>query len=160
MGADRQRYKVVLGRAEPVTFVDLGLDGVPAKVDTGAYRSAIHARNVILSHDGKTLSFELLGGHPLFTKKIPTLSTSKFREVEIENSFGQSEKRFEVKLKVLVGGQTFKAGFTLANRGQKDYPILLGRTMLNKRFMVDTSLTNVNRAAIKRERLALSKEED
>ena len=58
-------HKTIIGRAEALHFVDLAIADVPAKVDTGAYRSAVHADKIRLSDDGKTLHFRLLGGHPL-----------------------------------------------------------------------------------------------
>lgn len=146
------QYKIVLGRGEPVDFIDLDIINIPAKVDTGAYRSALHARNVILSEDGKTLSFEMLGGHPLYGEQALKITTDKFKEVEVENSFSQREKRYEVYFKVKVAGKKFTAGFTLANRAPKIFPVLLGRKLLNRRFMVDTSHSNVDRLALKRER--------
>lgn len=148
--ANSKKYKTILGRAEPMTLVDFAVASLPAKVDTGAYRSAIHASNVRLSKDGKTLHFELMNGHPNFKGKLDEMTATEFRMVEIESSLGHAEKRYEVKLKVNIGDKTFKAGFTLANRGMKDFPILIGRTLLNRRFMVDTAITNVDRLALKK----------
>lgn len=150
MKSTSKRYKTILGRGEPVDFVDLDLLNVPAKVDTGAYRSAVHARNIVLDKNSGTLSFELLGGHANTEGKTATHETKVFKEVEIENSFGHRQKRYQVRLKVRVGDKVFKAGFTLADRSQKDFPILLGRTLLNRRFIVDTAHTNVDRLALKR----------
>lgn len=148
--ANSTKYKSILGRAEPIALVGFDNVEIPAKVDTGAYRSAIHASNVRLSKDGNTLSFDLMNGHPNFKGKLERMEATDFRMVEIESSMGHVEKRYQVKLKVFVGGKSFKAGFTLANRGMKDFPVLLGRTLLNRRFMVDTAFTNVDRMALKK----------
>jgi hypothetical protein len=48
-----------------------------------------------------------------------------------------------------MGGQTCTTGFTLADRKSKIFPVLVGRTLLNKRFIVDTSITNVKRLDLK-----------
>ncbi len=104
------------------------------------------------SKDGKTLTFEMLGGHPLYGDQAKVISTDKFTEVEVENSFSVREKRFEVFFRVKIAGKKFTTSFTLANRGPKIFPILLGRKTLNRRFMVDTSHSNVDRLALKRER--------
>ncbi len=148
--ANSKKYKSVLGRAEPITLVDFAIENLPAKVDTGAYRSAIHASNVRLSKDGKTLHFEIMNGHPNFKGKLEKMTATQFRKVEIESSLGHTDQRYEVKLKVCVGDKAFRAGFTLANRGMKDFPILIGRTLLNRRFIVDTAITNVDRLALKK----------
>ena len=142
-------HKVIIGRAEAISFLDFGLLHVPAKVDTGAYGSAVHAVNCQLSKDGKTLSFDLLGGHPVCGNMSQTITTTQFKTVLISNSFGQTEQRYEVELKVKVGTQSFITPFSLADRSKKIYPILLGRKLLNKRFLVDTSVTRINRKELK-----------
>lgn len=133
-----------------LTFIDPSINSVPAKVDTGAYRSAVHADQIKLSADGKTLSFRLLGDHPYYNKAAKVVTTDTFEKVTIENSFGQSQDRYEVRLRVKLGPKVFPARFTLADRSKKIYPILLGRKLLNGRFLVDTAETSIDRAEIKR----------
>jgi hypothetical protein len=142
-------HKVIVGRAELVHFMDFEMADVPAKVDTGAYRSAVHADQIQLSDDGKKLSFRLLGGHPVCGGLATVVETDQFQKVWIANSFGQREERFEVKLRVKLGPKIFTATFSLADRSKKIYPILLGRKMLNNRFLVDTAHTQVNRVELK-----------
>lgn len=144
-------HKVILGRAETVHFNDLDIADIPAKVDTGAYRSAIHASHIKLSDDGEELSFRLLGGHPVFGELAQKITVHDFALVNISNSFGHREDRYEVKLKVKIGNKSFKTTFTLANRESMIYPVLLGRKLLNRRFLVDTAHTGVDRPALKRQ---------
>ncbi|HEX8762793.1 MAG TPA: RimK/LysX family protein [Candidatus Saccharimonadales bacterium] len=142
-------HKVIIGRSELLHFLDESIADIPAKVDTGAYRSAVHASDIQLLDDGKTLSFCLLGGHPVCGNMAVTLTTQKFTKVFVENSFGHREERYEVKLRVKLGPKIFTAAFSLADRGKKIYPILLGRKMLNNRFLVDTAYSQIDRAALK-----------
>src|SRR6185437_6782401 len=93
-------HKVVIGRAEELNLVELGLFDVPVKIDTGAYRSAIHASNIHLSADKKTLHFSLLEGHPYCGQSAKDTNVANFKRVTISNSFGDSEQRYEVTLKV------------------------------------------------------------
>lgn len=144
-------HKVVIGRSEVIHFMDYDMADIPAKVDTGAYRSAAHADSITLSDDGKTLHFRLIGGHPVCGSLATEMSTNDFKVVTIANSFGQTEERYEVKLKVKLGPKIFKATFSLADRGKKIYPILLGRKMLNDRFLVDTSQAQLDRVELKRQ---------
>lgn len=143
--------KVVIGRAELLHFMEFSIADVPAKVDTGAYRSSVHADNIALNADGTELTFRLLGQHPLFKEVAETVTTKNFERVWVTNSFGHREERFEVKLKVKIGPKVFWGKFTLANRAKMLYPILLGRTLLNKRFIVDPSLQGVNRLELKKQ---------
>jgi len=50
---------------------------------------------------------------------------------------------------VKVGPKVFHARFTLADRSKKIYPILLGRKLLNDRFLVDSSKTSMDRITLK-----------
>ena len=143
-------HKTVIGRAEELSFIAPEIPNVPAKVDTGAYRSAVHAARIKLSKDGKVLSFELLGGHPVCGAMSQQVETNSFKQVQIANSFGHTEVRYEVKLRVKLGPKVFLAAFTLANRSQKIYPVLLGRKMLNNRFFIDTAETSIDRIELKK----------
>jgi hypothetical protein len=147
--ARKDFHKVVIGRAELVHFMDFEIADVPAKVDTGAYRSAVHASNITLSKTG-ILSFDILGGHPVCGTLSKAYQTKEYKIVTVANSFGHEEQRYEVKLRVKLGPKIFKATFTLADRSKKIYPILLGRKMLNSRFLVDTAETSVNRVELKK----------
>jgi len=142
-------HKVIIGRSEELSFVDLDAQNVPAKTDTGAYRSAVHAKNIQLDPATGELSFELLGGHPVCKSWSRTITTKQFSTAIIENSFGHRQERYEVKLKVKLGPKVFVAGFTLADRSKKIYPILLGRKLLNNRFLVDSAKSSLNRVELK-----------
>lgn len=141
-------HKTIIGRSELLSFVDYGLTEVPAKTDTGAYRSAVHAVN-ISEHEGK-LSFDLLGGHPAVDGPATRIETEEFNVVTIANSFGHKEERYEVKLRVKLSSKIFTTTFSLADRSKKVYPILLGRILLNHRFLVDPAESSIDRAELKR----------
>lgn len=142
-------HKVVIGRSELLSFVDADAPRVPAKTDTGAYRSAVHASNISVV-DG-VLRFELLGGHPVCGTLSKQLETEDFTQVTVANSFGHEEQRYEVKLKVKLGPKIFHARFTLADRSKKIYPVLLGRKLLNHRFLVDSAETSFDRITLKKQ---------
>lgn len=126
----------VIGRVERIRFTTVGNGEVPAKVDTGAYRSSVWASE-IKEQDG-ILSFYLFApGSPYFVDKV--IQTSEYRKVSVENSFGHSQERYSVFLSVEVSGLRIKSNFTLANRSKKTYPVLIGRKMLKGRFIVDVS---------------------
>lgn len=149
MATKHDFHKVIIGRSEVLTFVGSEAIDIPAKTDTGAYRSAVHASNIVV-RDDDVLQFELLGGHPVCGSMAHVIETKQFQKVIVANSFGHEEERFEVKLKVKVGPKVFFAHFTLADRSKKIYPILLGRKLLNHRFLVDSAETSLNRTVLKR----------
>lgn len=128
-------YKT-LGRNLTIDLPPLGVNGLAAKVDTGAYSSAIWASS-IKEHDGK-LSFKLLGKKsPLYTGE--TITVDDYTISSVKNSFGQSESRYKVPLKIKMAGQTIKTDFTLADRQNNRYPALIGRRALRGNFLVDVS---------------------
>lgn len=142
--------KEIIGRAESMDFVDLGVLGVPAKADTGAFRSSVHASSIKLNDDN-TLSFSLLKGHPACTYEVEPVTTKRFSQIEVTNSFGNREKRYEVKLRVRLGTKTLLASFSLADRKNNVYPILIGRKLLNNDFIVDPAITGINRKELKKQ---------
>lgn len=151
MASKKDFHKVVIGRAELLHFLDFEIADIPAKTDSGAYRSAIHAANVQLIENDTKLKFDILGGHPVCGSLTQTIIADKFKKVGVANSFGHREDRYEVWLRVKLGPRVFKASFTLADRSKKIYPILLGRKLLNGRFVIDTDKTSVNRIELKKE---------
>jgi hypothetical protein len=149
MAGRRDFHKVIIGRSEAIHFVDLDLAEVPAKTDTGAYCSAIDAANIHLDEATNTLSFDLLGGHPLYKAASKHVETQEFGTVWIESSSGHGENRYEVKLRVRLGPKVFMARFSLADRSKRIYPVLLGRKLLNDRFLIDSSMSGVDRTELK-----------
>lgn len=148
MASKNDFHKVIIGRSEVLSFLNTTAEKVPAKTDTGAYRSAVHAYEIILGDDD-VLRFTLLGEHPVCGAMGQRIETTEYTKVWIANSFGHREERFEVKLKVKLGPKIFHARFTLADRSKKIYPILLGRKLLNHRFLVDSSETSLDRVTLK-----------
>lgn len=149
MATKHDFHQVIIGRSEVLNFVDYGILHVPAKTDTGAFRSAVHATNIRLSKSSDTLSFDLLTHHPVCGAMGKRVETQEFAKVWVANSFGQREERYEVKLRVKLGPKIFTARFTLADRSKKVYPILLGRKLLNYRFLVDSAESSLNRVELK-----------
>lgn len=149
MATKHDFHTTIIGRSETLDFLDSSIHAVPSKTDTGAYRSAVHASDITV-HDG-VLSFSLLGGHPICGNMSTRIETTDFSSVWIANSFGQREERYEVKLRVKLGPKIFSARFTLADRSKKIYPILLGRKLLNHRFLVDSSKSSMDRTELKKQ---------
>lgn len=148
MASKHDFHKVIIGRSELLTFVGSDAVDVPAKADTGAYRSAVHASDI--TEENGVLSFNLLGGHPVCGAMARRVTAEEYTKVWVANSFGHREERYEVKLKVKLGPKIFHARFTLADRSKKIYPILLGRKLLNHRFLVDSSETSLDRITLKK----------
>lgn len=131
-----RRLKALVGRAERVSFPIADITGVPAKIDTGAFRSSVWASDIYVK-DGK-LHYKLLGPESPFYSGRECI-TEDFETVEVENSFGHKENRYSIHIRIKLGSKTTKSNFTLADRSQKTYPVLIGRKLLRGRYIVDVS---------------------
>lgn len=130
------KSKTIIGRAERIDFPKGDVVGVPAKIDTGAYRSSVWASD-IEERDGH-LFFKLLGpGSDYYSGK--EVSTDEFEIVDVENSFGHSEKRYSIMMSIRMAGRRVRTNVTLSDRSRKTYPILIGRKLLRGKFVVDVS---------------------
>jgi hypothetical protein len=130
--------KAIIGRAEKISFPDYGLRGVYAKIDTGADLSSIWASDV---HERNgVLKFKLFGQKSkYYTGQQIEVAEPHYLRTRIANSFGHKELRYVVKLQIKLGGKSIVGTFTLSDRSKKTYPILLGRKLLNRKFLVDVS---------------------
>ena len=114
-----------------------------ARVDTGAEISSIDAMNVTpFERDGeKWVAFEIVNRSD--GKKKKKKKPLK-RKTTIKRTLKQ-EQRYVVKLKVRMGKNLVTAEFSLNDRSKFDYQVLIGRNIINGRYLVDTSISNTLR---------------
>lgn len=126
----------ILGRSDRIDLPGLGLTNLHAKIDTGAYTCSLHCSRAEII-DGK-LEFVLLDEeHPEFTGM--KFVFPEFDRREVKNSFGEAEMRFIIKTTIKIYDHLIKAEFSLSNRGNLKFPVLLGRKILRKRFLIDVT---------------------
>jgi hypothetical protein len=133
----------VIGRVDKIDIPDFQLENIPVKVDTGANRSAIHCSQI--RHNTQNGQEEIVFHIPLDASGgVNVFSTRDFFKKRIKSSSGHVEERFVVKVDVILFGKKIKTSFSLTNRVEMKYPILLGRKLLNSRFVVDVSQENLS----------------
>lgn len=133
------KEKRTIGRREHVDFPELGLINITAKIDTGAYSSALYCHEI--KEENGTLIFRLL--HPSFSNYDPREHRfSEYGQKKIKNSFGEIEIRYTIKTIVKIGGRRIKSVLSLTDRRDMRYPVLIGRKLLKNRFIIDVSLIN------------------
>ncbi|GAL83836.1 hypothetical protein MYP_1064 [Sporocytophaga myxococcoides] len=139
-----KKEKLTIGRSDIIDLPDLKIFKVKAKIDTGAYSCSIHCNNPkVTGNVKKKLSFTL----PYFNgkeKEKIVFQTNNFSERIVKSSFGQIEKRFVIKTKVLIFNKLIETEFTLSDRSNMKHPILLGRKFLKNGFLVDVSKFNLS----------------
>jgi hypothetical protein len=126
----------ILGRCDRVDLPKLGLYNVHAKVDTGAYNCSLHCSEVKVV-DGKLEFIVFDEEHPEYTGS--KFVFKKFKQKQIRNSFGESELRYVIKTQIRIFDRLIRAEFSLSNRGNLKFPVLLGRKILRDRFMIDVT---------------------
>jgi hypothetical protein len=138
--------KEIIGRKEKITLKEWGFFNISAKIDTGAYTSAIHCEYAQVKMIGgkKTLEFILLSpSNKHFKNQV--ISTENFSQKKVKNSFGHVEVRFKVTTKITMFEKEFDGEFTLSERSKMKNPILLGRKILKGRFLIDVDKINLSR---------------
>ena len=136
----KPKIRKVIGRREWISFPELGLLNIEAKIDTGAYTSSLHCKELkeFKKNGQDYVSFLLLDPlHPLFENNLIEWPVYKVKPVK--NSFGQVENRIFIKTKLDFFDKIYEVEISLADRSGMDYPVLLGRKVLKKRFLVDAS---------------------
>lgn len=129
--------KIIIGRRDWADFPTFGLTRVPVKVDTGAYTSSIHCDEIqMLEKDGKrTLAVRFFDQAD---KKAEIYYFDKFKEKVVRSSSGEGESRYIIEGEIELFGRMYKTQFSLTKRMRMKFPVLLGRKLLNKNFVVDS----------------------
>ncbi len=127
-----------IGWREWVTLPRLCETQIKAKVDTGAKTSSLHAHDLtLIESDAMTMAqFEL---HPFADSEdgatTVTAPVVDFRTVRSSN--GESQRRPVIRTEILLGGHRLDIDVTLTSRKSMGHRMLLGRRMLEDRFVVD-----------------------
>ncbi|UVI38687.1 ATP-dependent zinc protease family protein [Qipengyuania spongiae] len=127
----------VVGWRELVHLPELGLHALPAKIDTGARTSSLHATVIDeYERDGEQ-----------YVRFAVDFSEQQVRQVceavhvdwrGITSSNGKTQRRRIVKTPLKIGSVEFRAEISLADRSDMKFPMLIGRSSLRRRFVVDS----------------------
>jgi hypothetical protein len=128
----------VVGWREWVALPGLGIGRIKAKVDTGARSSALHALDLeTVERDGGTwVRFTVLPIQRSHQGEVRVEAPLVDRR-SVRSSSGRAEMRPVIRVDVEVGGLRFPVEMTLTRRDQMGFRMLLGRTAIRRRFVVD-----------------------
>jgi hypothetical protein len=117
-GEDEYKDRFIVGFVEPVTIK--GVDGskrLLARVDSGATRSSIDAKIA-----------QELGIGPVIGERT------------VRNANGRTTRKV-VEVTLQLGDEEYVEEFTLADRSHMNFPVLLGRNILEQNFLIDPKKT-------------------
>lgn len=118
-----------------VALPQLNLTGIPAKIDTGARTSSLHAEvlETLERADGPYVRFAVDWDgirHECEAIHVDVRG--------ITSSNGETQRRFVIKTPLKIGDMEFKTEISLADRSDMRFPMLIGRTALRRKFLVDS----------------------
>lgn len=135
------KKKKIIGRLDKVDLPDLAIAGIRAKVDTGAYTSAIHCQDIRLKDT--VLSFYIpieVAGEEVMKK----FQTKNYYQKSIKSSNGAVSLRYVIKTRIILFGKAYTTEFSLSDRSKMKNPVLIGRKLLKGKFIVDVSKKNLS----------------
>lgn len=137
---DTDTKLLTLGWREWVQLPDLGLCNIKAKVDTGARTSTLHAFEVQpFDNDGvNSVQFKI---HPnqRDNDTVAVCTAVLIDERIVRDSGGHREKRWVIETPVHIGTHVWLVECTLTSRDDMLFRMLLGRTAIKNRAVVDPS---------------------
>lgn len=146
MGATQAREKTeharIFGWVEKAEIEPWGVE-IKAKLDSGALTSSMHARDIErFEKDDEdwvrfTVDVEDTNEDETVTR---TYERPLFRNVKIRGA-GGTERRPVVLMKLCMGQRVYEEQFSLENRGDMNYPLLIGRRTIQHLGLLDVTAT-------------------
>lgn len=136
--------KITVGWREWLSLPELGIEKVKAKIDTGARTSCIHALNIEeYEVDGeKWVKFIT---QPLQEdEETQVVCNAKVKKKNhVTSSGGQKELRYFIETTLHAGKYSWPIEITLTSRATMKFRMLLGRTAMENRIVVDPALSHL-----------------
>lgn len=126
-----------IGRREFVALPDLSAVHIEAKVDTGAFRTALHCLSCRVLDEGTKPVLEAV--FDLDGQGAKTHYFDDFVQRQVRSSFGETEMRYCIRTWIKMGRKKIRSEVSLTDRSDMRYQVLIGRKTLNRRFTVDVS---------------------
>jgi hypothetical protein len=134
----QETHRMTLGWREWLVLPELGIPAIKAKLDTGARTSSLHTFSIesFRSHGRPKVRF---GIHPLQKRRDVELfcvADVVDRRV-VSDSGGHRELRYVISTPVQLGDTTWPVEITLTNRDTMRFRMLIGRSAMRDRLIVD-----------------------
>jgi hypothetical protein len=130
--------KTKVGWREWVSLPNLGIPAIKTKLDTGARTSSLHAFRIETFRSGGRLKVRF-GIHPLQRREdIEIVSSAEVVDQRyVIDSGGHRELRYVIQTPICVDQRSWDIEISLTNRDIMRFRMLLGRTAMQGRLLVD-----------------------
>ncbi|MDR9828875.1 ATP-dependent zinc protease [Vibrio sp. FNV 38] len=134
--------KIITGWREELGLPELGIKKINAKIDTGARTSCIHAFKIetFEKHEGEqNQQWVRFWVHPnQHDEQTEVICEAKVVDRRsVRDSGGHETLRWVIQTELNIGTQRWPIEVTLTNRDNMAFRMLLGRTAMEKRILVD-----------------------
>ncbi|MDF1823795.1 MAG: ATP-dependent zinc protease [Verrucomicrobiales bacterium] len=133
----------ILGWREWLSIPSLGIPHIKAKVDTGARTSALHTFD-LEAYTAETGEERVrFSVHPFQgdTDTVIKCDCPIIGSRSVRDSGGHEQIRPFIRIPVVLGDHTWDIEFSLTNRDNMKFRMLLGRTAMEDRFLVNPALS-------------------
>ncbi|MDH3519172.1 MAG: RimK/LysX family protein [Myxococcales bacterium] len=135
------KAKLVIGWNEYVDLPAWGILGLRAKLDTGARSSALHVENIELRPHGH-VRFDVMLHRKKSDRRVH-IEAPISRRARVRSSSGHMELRYFVMAELRLGPVVEVVEVNLMDRQRMIYRMLLGRSALAGRFLIDVARQNL-----------------
>ncbi len=133
--------RLVFGWLEDIVIAPSGFK-VRAKLDTGAKTSSIHADELEkFERDGEPWVRFVTRDRRRNNGDRITIERPLERTAKVKRHGRSPKERPVIELEFCLNHRLYKTEFTLTDRAGFNYPVLLGRRMLEEEILVDSALT-------------------
>lgn len=135
---DKPEQLPMLGWREWVALPEFGIAQIKAKIDTGARSSALHTVDMepYQKAGENWLMFTVEAKQKQPGLLIECHAPIKDRRI-VSDSGGHKQRRYVIETQLVFGQHLIQAEITLTNRDSMRFRMLLGRTAMNKVFIID-----------------------
>jgi hypothetical protein len=123
-----EKTKTVIGAVEEVVLFPWGVK-LPARIDTGAGMSSLDVREMKVKN--KVAQFRLPEKYGNILISLPVVGLCNIRSAD------SRERRPVVEIELCVGSKRMRVQVNLNDRSHLEYPLIVGRNVLNQGFIVD-----------------------
>jgi hypothetical protein len=134
--------RVTVGWCEWIALPDLGVARLHAKIDTGARTCALHVLSMKPAGEAH--------GRPVLEVRLgssrPPVQVLVLEEIAVRDSGGHVQKRPVIETTLVLGTVERRVRVTLTDRGDMQFPMLIGRSALHGHVIVDATARHRHRS--------------